>query len=107
MTLRLLYGITVDSSHITTQQLPGISKQARHVHNYPRNKTAPLILLRVMFDDGFTITTDKQYMSVQNNGQDIIKGTRNKKYGMWEVPLATQKSESVTNNVLGKHINQI
>ena len=39
-------------------------------------------------------------MSVQKNGQEIIKGTRNKKTGLWEVPLDTQQSEYVTNIML-------
>ena len=39
-------------------------------------------------------------MSVHNNRQELIKGNRNKKTRMWEVPLETQQSESVTNNIL-------
>ena len=39
-------------------------------------------------------------MSTQNNGEEIIKGTRNKKTGMWEVPLGAQQSENVVNNIL-------
>ena len=34
------------------------------------------------------------------NLQVIIKGTRNKQTGMWEVPLETQQSEAVTRNIL-------
>ena len=58
---------TMDSSHIVTLHLPGISKQARHIHILPQMKTAPLISLGVLSDDGFTITLDKQDMSVQEN----------------------------------------
>ena len=36
-------------------------------------------------------------MSVQKNGKYIIKGTINKKTGIWEVHLGTQKSETVVN----------
>ena len=38
-------------------------------------------------------------MSIHNNGEEIIKGTRNNKTGMWEVPLGPQKSENVVNNI--------
>ena len=38
-------------------------------------------------------------MSVHKNGQTIIKGTKNKKTGIWEVPLETQQSEAVINNI--------
>ena len=37
-------------------------------------------------------------MSVYNNLQEIIKFTRNKKTGMWEVTLKTQKSEAAKKN---------
>ena len=39
-------------------------------------------------------------MSVQKNGQEIIKGARNKKTGMWEVPLETQQQADVINNIM-------
>ena len=50
MTARITYGSTMDSSHIAT------------LH----------ILLGVLFDDGCTITLDKQDMSVHKNGLEII-----------------------------------
>ena len=62
--------------------------------------TVPLTSLGVLCDDGCTITLDKQDMSVQNNGKEIIKCTRNKKTGMWEVPLVTQQPASVINNII-------
>ena len=39
-------------------------------------------------------------MTFQNNGQEIIKGTRNKQTGMWEVTLETQQSETVVKDIL-------
>ena len=39
-------------------------------------------------------------MPVQKNGQEINKGTRTKKTGMWEVTLETQQQEYVTNKIL-------
>ena len=41
-------------------------------------------------------------MSIQKNGEEIIKGTRNKKTLMWEVPLGPQQSENVVNNILAQ-----
>ena len=63
-------------------------------------KTAPLISLGLLCDYGCTITLDKQDMSVQKNGQEIIKGTKRKQTGLWEVPLETQQLEAATNNIL-------
>ena len=75
-------GIKMEYSHIVTLQLPGLSKQARQTHIDPKMKKAPLILLGVLFYYGCTITLDKQEMSVQKNGQERIKVTRNRKTGM-------------------------
>ena len=41
-------------------------------------------------------------MSIQKNGEEIIKGTIKKKTGMWEVNLGPQQSENVVNNILSK-----
>ena len=90
----------MESTHISTLQLPGLSKQSSQIHIYPKMKTPPLISLGVLYDYGCTTTLDKQEMSVHKNGQEIIKGTRNKKTGMWEVPLEAQQSESVINNIM-------
>ena len=57
--------------------------------------TAPLISLVALCDDECTITLDKQEISVNKNVQEIIKVTRNKKIGMWEVPLEIQQSAAV------------
>ena len=100
MTEIIPYGSTVEYSHIATLQLPGISNQARQIHISPKMKTRPLISLGVLCYDGCTITLDKQEMKVHNNVHEIIKGTRNNKTGMWEVPLETQKSEAVINNIM-------
>ena len=65
-------------------------------------KTETLISLGVFYDDECTIKLDKQEMSVQNNGQQILKFTRNKKTGIWEVTLITQQSKPVVNNILSQ-----
>ena len=90
----------MESTHIATHQLPGISKQARQIHIFPKIQTAPLISLGILCDDGFTIILYKQEISIHDNGEEIIKGTRNKKTVMWEVPRGTQQSENVVNNIL-------
>ena len=50
---------TMESLHMATLQLPGLSKQARHIHVFPKMKTAPLISLGILCDDGCAITLDK------------------------------------------------
>ena len=41
-------------------------------------------------------------MSVQKNGQEIIKVAKNKKTGMWEVTLETQQPAAVINNIIAQ-----
>ena len=54
-------------------------------------------------DYGCTIKLYKIEMSIQKNGEEIIKGTINKKTGMWGVPLGPQQSENLVNNILEKN----
>ena len=51
MNVRLLDGSTMESTHIATLQIPGLIKQAREIHIFPKIKTAPLISLGVSCDD--------------------------------------------------------
>ena len=83
---------TTELTHIATLQLLGLSNLARKINISPKNQTAPLISLEFSCDDGCTITLDKQIMSIQKNGEEIIKGTRKNNTGMWEVPLGPQQS---------------
>ena len=100
ITARLPYGSAMGSSHIVILQLTGLSKQAIHIHIFPKMKTAPLVSLRVLCYDVCTITLDNQDISAHKNVQEIIKGTRDKKTGMWEVPLETHQSEYMKNNIM-------
>ena len=76
---RLPDGSTMESTHIATLQLPGISKIVIQIHILPKMQTAPSISLGFLCDYGCTITLDKLTISIHNNGEEIIKGTINKK----------------------------
>ena len=52
MTKRLPDGITMDSSHIATLKLTILIKQASQIHIFSIMKTAQLILLGFLCDDG-------------------------------------------------------
>ena len=45
ITARLPYGITTETSQISTLQIPGLRKKARKIHISPKMKTVPLISL--------------------------------------------------------------
>ena len=44
----------------------------------------------------------KKETTVQKIGQKILKGTRNKPTGMWEVTLEQQQSKPVVNSILSQ-----
>ena len=48
----LTYGITMESTEIETLQIPGLSKQARQIHIYPKMQISPLTSLGVLRDYG-------------------------------------------------------
>ena len=100
---RLPDGSTMESTHIATLQIPGLSRLARQINISPKTHTAPLISLGVLCDYGCTITLDKQVMSIYKNEEEIIKWTRNRKTGMWKVPLGPHQSGNVVNNILAKN----
>ena len=102
MRSRIPYGSTMELTYIATLQLPGIIKLARQIHILPKMQTAPLISLEVLYDYGCTTTLDKKAMSIHKNGEETIKGTRNKKTGMWEVPLGPQQPENVVNKIMAQ-----
>ena len=93
---------TMESTHIATLQLQDLLKQERHIHILPKIQTAPLISFGILCDDGCTITLDKKEISTQQNGKEIINGTRNKKTGIWEVHLGPQQPEHLVNNILAQ-----
>ena len=60
MKARLPDGSTMKSSYTAALQILGLSKQERQIHNSLKMKTAPLISLGILCDDGCTIKIDKQ-----------------------------------------------
>ena len=103
--LKLNYSKTIRWEHngvVIHCNTPAIrSKQASKADpTFSKNWDSPLISLGLLCDDGCTIKLDKKEISVQNNVQEITKGTRNKKTGMWEVTLETQQLKAVINNIL-------
>ena len=60
ITARLPYVITMESSHVATLQLPGLTQKSKQVHIFLKMRTLPLISLVVICYDGCTITLDRQ-----------------------------------------------
>ena len=47
-----LDGSTMESTQISTGQIPGLGKKEMYIHIFPKITTAPLISLGVLCDDG-------------------------------------------------------
>ena len=56
--LWLIDGSTMESSHVVTLQIPGITPKAIKIHISPKTRIAALIFLGVLFDDVCTITLE-------------------------------------------------
>ena len=52
-------GKNMESTHVATLQLPGLSILVIQIHIFPKMQKDPLISLGVLCDDGCTITLDK------------------------------------------------
>ena len=69
MSERQKNGITMESTHMETLPLAGLSMEARKIHIFTEMKKDPLISLGVLCDDGRTIMIEKRTMEVKNNKQ--------------------------------------
>ena len=69
---------TMESMHVVTLPLPGMSKESMQIHILSAIMTDPLISLGVLCDYRSTIKLDKHTMTVHSNGQKIQTGHRNK-----------------------------
>ena len=66
MFARLPYGSTMESFHVATIQISGLTKKAIQTLFFSKIITAPLISLGVLWYDGCTITLDQQYIKSKN-----------------------------------------
>ena len=85
---------------MATLLLLGLNREVRQLRIFPIMITSPLISLGVLCYDVFTITLYRQNMLVQNNVLKLLRCTRNKQIGMWEVPMLIQESKPTVNNIL-------
>ena len=65
-----------------------LSTKATKTAILPKLKSANLISLGQLCDDGCTITLDQDTMKVTKNNTTILKGIRNQKDGLWDIPIS-------------------
>jgi hypothetical protein len=65
-----------------------LSTKATKTAILPKLKSANLISLGQLCDDGCTITLDQDTIQVTKNNTTILKGIRNQKDGLWDIPIS-------------------
>ena len=68
----------MQATHITSLQIPELSRQGKQAYLFPKLKTA---------NDGCDVKFNKKEATVMKNGQTILKGIRNNNNGTWETQL--------------------
>ena len=59
-------GSKMEFSYVATIQLSGLTRKYRQIHISPKIRTAPLVSLGVLYNDGWTNTLGQQYTTYQN-----------------------------------------
>ena len=84
-------GNTMKATHSTSLQLPQLSPNGNLVHLFPQLKSANLISIGQLCDDGCMVVFHKDLVLVAKHNNLVLKGTRNHNNGMWEIPLPLQE----------------
>ena len=74
---------------------PLLSKKAQQTMILPELKSSNLISIGQLCDDGCDIIIDKDQLVVSKNNNIILKGHRNTRDGLWDIPI--QKANITTN----------
>lgn len=77
---------------------PGLSDTAKQAYIYPKLQSASLISVGKLCDDGCDVTFRKHDVQAIKNNNVILKGYRNWKDGLWDIPLQADKTLKVNSN---------
>ena len=75
-----------------------LSTQTREAKILPNLKSASLISIGKLCDDGCKVNFDEHGMDVIKNNKVIMHGTRNKRDGLYDIPI--QKTTLQSNNYI-------
>ena len=88
----------IQSTHTGNINIPKLSNTATTAHILPALKDTSLISLGQLADDGCQILLDKATLHVFKNFELILQGFRNRKDGLWDIPIPsipTNKSSTL------------
>ena len=69
-----------------------LSQHAKTAHIFDELKSASLISLGKLCDDSCKIHLDKHHIQIFKDNEQILKGFRNPKDGLWDIPLINKNN---------------
>jgi hypothetical protein len=79
---------TISASQMGLLPNPNLSKIGRKVKILPQLRSASLISVGKLCDDGCTVHFDNNKMNVHKNNQIIMSGIQNHEDGLYDIPIA-------------------
>ena len=79
---------SITSSHMGFLPNTGLTTKGSAVKILPELRSASLISVGKLCDDGCTVHFDEQSMHVHKNNKLIMQGTRNNQDGLYDIPIA-------------------
>ena len=86
-----------------TVAIPGLSMGAKTVHILPNLKSASLLSMGQLCDDGCEITLTNKNIKVNKNDKTILKGYRNRHDGLWDIPIHKDDKNYKINVIIKKN----
>ena len=85
------------------KQFKNLSESAKLAYVHPALKSASLISIGQLCDDGCTATFDKTKLEIIKNNKIIVQGHRNPDDGLWDIPLDTTPNNIKINAIIRKN----
>jgi hypothetical protein len=103
LTVRLLNGATLESSHTADLDIPELNAAASKAHVFPGMAHHSLLLVGQLCDEGYIVTFQQDTVIICNSeGSKFLGGPRDETTGLWRINLKqTNKHipDTIANNV--------
>ena len=86
--------------------LPFLSKKAKTAHVFDDLKSASLIAVGQLCNDGYKVTFEDDTVIATKGNNLVLEGQRNHTNGLWDVVLSTNNHNNTT-PILRKHVSNI
>ena len=84
-------GTTMTIEHVGQLPMhPTLSDQAKKGHILRNLKSASLVALGPLCDDGCTVVLTEKDLAVIKDNQVVLRGWRNRRDNLWDIPIQTR-----------------